>query len=148
MASSVQSLIHNARSLLGLGLEELRRAIEVSAEAVPGDEYGKMEDVTSVDGLPGFPGTIYLQNDSVALIRIGHDALTGYSTADIKTQLGNEQLQLPSRAGKLAALYLHADQGVAYSAQKEQLHFMEVFHSCTTQEYQALIYRKPGPFIR
>lgn len=146
--TSISSLLSDARSFVGLSLEELRRIIGEGAEAVSGDEYGKMEDLTSIEGQPAFPGTIYLENGTVALVRIGREALREYRTEELQAQHGTNMLRLRSRAGKLANLWVSAEQGIAYSAQGETIHFIEVFRPRTQQEYQAQIYWDPGPFIR
>ncbi|MCA1754521.1 MAG: hypothetical protein LC641_07490, partial [Spirochaeta sp.] len=90
----------------------------------------------------------------VVLVRIGQDALSEYKTEelqrhhDTKTLHGTKTLRLRSPAGKQAHLWVSAEQGIAYSAQNETLHFIEVFRPRTQHEYQAQIYRQPGPFIR
>ena len=148
MMSSLLSLVSDARSFLGLSLKELRGILGEGAEAVSGDAYGKMEDLTSIEGQPAFAGTIYLENDTVVLVRLGQDALSEYKTEELQTQHGTKTLRLRSPAGKRANLWVSAEQGIAYSAQNETLHFIEVFRPRTQHEYQAQIYRQPGPFIR
>lgn len=142
------SLIADARAFLGRNLEEVQRALGPDAEPVPGDEYGRMEDVTSIRDLQVFPGTIYLKDDEVELVRVGSRDLASSTRADLDALLGDDAVRLRSRAGKRANLWVHASQGVAYSAQGEELHFLEVFRPRTQQQYEDEIYREPPAFIR
>jgi hypothetical protein len=55
-------------------LETLMRSRICLAKAVPGDEYGRMVEVTSVAEAKVFPGTLFLQDDKVVLVSVDHDA--------------------------------------------------------------------------
>ena len=141
------AVLDDARAYLGRSLEEVQRALGPHAEPIPGDEYGKLGEVTSIEYEVVFPGTLFLRDDRVELVYLGEDAVAGLSAADLAADLG-DAARLRSRAGKHATLFVHAEQGVAYSAQGDRLDFLEVFQPRTQAAYEAEIYREPHAFIR
>lgn len=145
---SLASLIQDARGFLGLGIEEVQRILGSAATPEPGDEYQKMKDVTSIENLQVFPGTIYLKADKVVLVRVSSPALSSFHEADLRAQFGNDAVPLRSRAGKQANLWVFAEQGIALSCRQEELDFFEVFPPSSQAEYKARIYLDSGPFIR
>jgi hypothetical protein len=148
MEHPMTSLIADARAFLGCSLAEVQDKLGPAAEPIPGDEYGQMEVVTSIEDPDAFPGTIYLQDDVVELVRIGRRNLTSLTRTDLDGEFGGNAVRLRSRSGKRANLWVHAEQGVAYSAQDDALDFLEVFRPRPQQRYEDEIYRDPGPFIR
>jgi len=98
----MKSLLDNARSFLGLGGAEVLSALGETAQQVSGDEYGKMTDVTSMEAHEVFPGTLYIRNDSVELIRIGPEELTAVTPDTLRAHFGTTAVRLASRAGKTA----------------------------------------------
>lgn len=142
------SLVDDARAYLGHDLDEVQRLLGPDAEVVPGDEYGQLQDVTSVEDPAVFAGTIYLVDDVAELVRIGPDDLTGVRRSDLDARFGDGAVRLPSRAGKRANLWVHAEQGVAYSAQDDTLDYLEVFRPRSQQRYEAGFYRRPPAFRR
>lgn len=142
------SVITNARVYLGLSLAEVQRNLGESAPPVPEDEYGQMNNLTSIENPEVFPGTLYLRNGSVVLVRLHREAMAAVSPAELRASFGGEAVRLRSRAGKQAHLWVWADQGVACSVRGETVHFLEVFAPCSQSEYEARIYREPPRFIR
>lgn len=142
------AMITTARSYIGLSLDELQSLLGDAARAVHGDEYGQMQDLTSIENLTVFPGTLYLWKGAVRLVRLNHTAVVAVSPADLRLELGNEPVRLRSSAGKRAHLWLWAEQGVACSVEDETIHYLEVFEPCSQAEYEARIYREPPHFIR
>ena len=144
----VISLLTRARAFLGLGLAEVQRVLGDGARPVPGDEYGRMENVTSIENPQVFPGTLYLGNETVELVRVGRAGLAEITEPMLRAHCGPDPVCLRSRAGKTANMWVYAPQGVAYSSQGETVHFLEVFHPCSHGEYEARIYREPPDFVR
>ncbi len=144
----MEMLINDARALLGLSLDEVRRVLGTAATIVSGDEYQGMEDVVSVENREVFPGTVYLKEGNVELVYIAFRGLSSFGEADLRTRFGDNPVRLRSRAGKRANLWVFAEQGVACSSRAGELDFLEVFIPCTQREYEERIYRDPGPFIR
>ena len=141
-------LVSEARAFLGRSLEEVQARLGPGARPVQGDEYGRMADVTSLADPAVFPGTLYVEGGRVELVRLDGRALEKVSRYDLDAQFGDGAVRLRSCAGKLANLWVHAGQGVAYSAQGQSLDFLEVFRPRTQAAYEAEIYREPSPFIR
>ena len=137
-----------ARALVGRSLEDVRRALGPGESESDGDDYEALEDLTSVQNRGRFPGTVYLRNGEVELVYVGPGALEGVTPADLEEELKGRPARLRSRAGKKASLFVHAGQGIAYSAHGDELHFVEVFKPRSLEEYEAAIYKDPGPFIR
>lgn len=142
------AVVDDARALLGRSFEELRSHLGSDIEAVPGDEYARLQDVTSVAGGPGFPGTLYLLDGVVELIYVDGEAMTDLRAGDLAAELGDDGAALRSRAGKQATLWVHAEQGVAFSAQGDDIDFLEVFRPRTQAAYESEIYFDRGAFIR
>lgn len=146
--ASLGSLVEEARAFLGLGVDEVRGMLGPAVQGVHGDEYQGLRDLTSFENQDAFPGTIYLQNGAVELIRLGPSSLASFDRAELRSQFGDEAVRLRSRAGKRANLLVFAYQGIACSVSGNQLDYLEVFRPCTFKQYQANIYLDPGPFIR
>lgn len=144
----MKGIIAAARDYLGRSRAEVQALLGAEAEHVAGDEYGRMVGVTSISGSAVFPGTLYLRNDEVELVYVGDAALSDVSRSDLEAQLGGEPVHLRSRAGKQATMGVHAEQGVAYSAQGDALDFLEVFRPRGQEAYEAEIYLEPSAFIR
>lgn len=142
------ALLTDARALLGRSLDEVRQVLGADAEAIPGDEYGRLEEVTSIENDEVLPATVYLRDDRVELLYISGDALGDLRPADLAAQVGGEPIALRSRAGKQATLWVHAAEGVAYSEQGGSIDFLEVFLPRSQAAYEAEIYREPAAFIR
>lgn len=142
------AVVDDARAFLGRTLTDVQRTLGPDAEPIPGDEYGRMEDVTSIRDAAVFPGTLFLLDGEVELVYVDGEALPEVTPADLTAQLGDGAVALRSRAGKRANLWVHAEQGVAFSAQDDTLDFLEVFRPRSQAAYEAEIYREPHAFIR
>lgn len=145
---SLSSLVDDARAFLGLGVDEVQGMLGPAARAAHGDEYQGLRDLTSFENKDAFPGTIYLQNHAVELIRLGRSSLASFDRAELRSHFGDDTNRLRSRAGKRANLLVFASQGIACSLSGEQLDYLEVFRPCTFKQYRAHIYLDPGRFIR
>ncbi len=142
------TLIETARSFLGLALTDARNALGGAAHVVPGDEYGRLLNVTSLESEDVFPGTLYVEDDKVRLVRIKGSGLRGVTRAALRSQMRGDAIGLRSRAGKLAQLLVYASDGIAFSTQDEDVHFLEAFAPCTHGEYETWYYQPPPVFIR
>jgi hypothetical protein len=146
--NTVSTMITNARSYLELSLDGVQRVLATTARPVPGDEYGQMTDLTSMEVSEPFPGTLYLKDGVVALVRVNGAGLTETSPAELTGLYGESTARLRSRAGKTANLWVWPDEGIACSVQGETIHFLEVYPPCSRDDYEARIYREPPRFIR
>lgn len=140
-----------AHALLGLSEEDVRERLGATDGNVRREvAYERLKDVTEIYRPETFPGRIYLRNGSVELVYVPYGpALDGLTSADLEAELGKEGEQLRSRAGKTFTHYVHAQQGVAYTADSDDaVEFVEVFGPRTLEAYRADIYEDPGDFIR
>lgn len=147
-ASPLITLIDRARAFLNLSLDAVQQTLGDDAYTVSGDEYGNMSNLTSMESPQRFPGTVYVEDDSVVLVRVNRRGLADVSPEAFRTHLGDGAVRLRSCAGKTAHLLVYAERGIAYSAQGETVHFLEAFLPCIQREYERRIYRDPGIFIR
>ncbi len=146
--SAGRALMERARAFLGLSLKHAQGALGTGARVVPGDEYGRLSDVTSLESEDVFPGTLYVEGDEVRIVRISRSGLQGVTSSALRAEMEGDPIRLRSRAAKRAQLLVYASQGIAFSSQGEELDFLEVFSPCTQAEYEAWYYRPPGAFIR
>jgi len=141
--------LDGARGLLGLTQEEARKELQISDGARDGVRYEGLEHLTELYNPDVFPGRAYVQDGVVALVYVPHGpALEGVSPKQLAAEIGGEGTRLRSRAGKQYGHYVHAQQGVAYSADKEKVRFVEVFRPRSQEAYQADIYRESPKFKR
>lgn len=145
--AAVTALIARARGFLGRTLKDAEDILGGDAQITPGDEYGGLRDLTSLES-DAFPGVLYVEADEVRLVRINRDALPGVTKTALCSRMAGDPVRLRSPAGKSAHLLVYASQGVAFSSKREDLHFLEVFSPCTQREYEVRYYRPPGIFLR
>lgn len=142
------ALIERARGFLGMTLQDARDLLGRDAQEVPGDEYGCLQDLTSLGSEDVFPGTLYVEVDEVRLVRINRSGLQGIARTALCSRMEGSPVQLRSPAGKLARLLVYAGQGIAFSCRGEDIHFLEAFSPCSQRQYETLYYRAPPAFIR
>lgn len=142
------TFLSDARAFILLSTDEVRRRLGLAAVEENSVKYEQLKNLTSLKNATVFPGTVYLKNDRVELIYFTRNTLKDLKPADLERELHGEPILLRSRAGKVANLYVHAEAGVAYSAEDDEIHFIEVFRPRPQNAYEAEIYIDPGPFIR
>jgi hypothetical protein len=142
------TLLEAAKAFIGRTKEEALAALGEGATFEPADEYQKLQGLSSLENPSVFPGTLYLKDRKVELVYLGDEATARISASSLEDELKGSPARRRSRAGKQASTYIHADDGVAYSAEGNEVHFIEVFQPCTLEEYEAQIYREPPDFIR
>ncbi len=130
------TLIETAKAFLGRGEDDVRRALGKNISSSSDDEYESLDGLTSLENPAVFPGTLYLLDGAVELVYLGEDAVSGITPAKIEDEVKGRPARLRSRAGKKASTYVHADDGVAYSAEGDEVHYIEVFRPRTRKEYE------------
>jgi hypothetical protein len=146
--TTATDLLDGARAFLGLTLEEARNVLGADARSVPGDEYGRLRNVTSLESEDQFPGTLYVEADEVRFVRVGPEGLQGLTGTALCSLIADDPVRLRSRSGKRAQLLVYPGAGIAFSTQGEEIDFLEVFGPCTRREYETRYYEPPAPFIR
>ena len=142
------SLLAQARALIGLEQDAARQRLGPGLTEDPDDGYEAMQGVASLENGDVFPGTLYLKDGRVELIYVGPGGLDGVTAADLESELEGKATLLRSRARKTANMHVRAEEGVAYSAEGDEVHFLEVFRPRSLGAYESEIYEDPGPFIR
>jgi hypothetical protein len=133
-----------------LALRELDRGAIVERlgaspeQITPDVSYGSLGHVDRLTAPGAHPAHFFFRGDELALIYVPEDALHGV-TPD---QLGGPGERLRSRFGKDAALYVHADRGVAYTEENGAVVALEVFPPTTLDRYRDEIWWEPPGFIR
>ena len=132
-----------ARALLDLSRDELLARLGAGPEDVDdGYRYEGLDDVAMLYKPEAFPARIYLRDGRPEMVYASEPE--GWSPDGI----GGEDAELRSRAGKTFTHHVHAEQGVAWSSDGDEVAFVEVFRPRSLAEYEREIYRDPGPFIR
>lgn len=137
----------DARRFVGMDEAQAREALGPGVTEDPESDYEGLDELLELNGA-AFPGSVYLKDGRVVIVYIGDAALRGTTPEVLEAQLDGEPERLRSRAGKSATIRLHADQGVAYSADASQVHFVEAFPPTTAKAYRSTIYEEPPAFKR
>lgn len=139
------------RALLELTDAQVRARLQIdgAGETHEGVQYEGIVGVTQYYNPDAFAGRVYVRGDRVEIVYVpSGPALAGVTRADLDAPAGGEPAALRSRAGKEYVHYAHPEQGLAYSAEGDDVLFVEVFRPRSLEAYEAEIYRDPGPFTR
>ena len=136
------------RRFAGMDEAQAREALGPGTTEDPESDYQNLDELLELDNPAVFPGSIYVKDGKVRLVYVGDAALEGTTPEDLEAQLDGKPERLRSRAGKSATIRLHADQGVAYSADTSQVHFVEAFPPTTVNAYRSTVYKEPPAFRR
>lgn len=139
------------QDLLRLPGESLSAIVGVTgadpATRQPVTGYESIKNVDVIDAPSG--ARVFLRGDDVVLVYVGESALpAGVDHDTLTAAVGTEGESLSSRQGKSALIHVVADQGIAWSEDRGEVGFVELFPPTTAKDYRKRIYRKPGRFIR
>lgn len=110
-----------------------------------GLKYEKLDSLTKIYCPDKYPAHFYFKGDRQVMQYIGDEtALRPFHASTLMKRFG-EPIELDSRAGKYPH-YVHPEQGIAYSADGEQIILLEIFPPCSLEDYLANIYEQPAPF--
>lgn len=134
-------------TLRALSRDELVQRVGASRpDVAEGVAYQGLRPVDRVQ-LPGErPAYAFFRGDELVMLYAGRGALKDISRASLEADLGDGH-ELRSRAGKRSLLHVYPDRGVAFSADGDEVEFLEVFPPTTLERYESEIYREPGPFV-
>mgnify|MGYP000101638347 CR=1 FL=1 len=138
------------QQILGLSVSALKTKLDIAHGETHEDvAYEGLEGVTQYYNPKSFPGRVYVRDGAVQMVYVPSGAaLAGVSVRDLTQKLTGKAKEMRSRAGKEFTHYIYAGQGVAFSADGDELCFVEVFRGRALKAYLAEIYQDPGPFIR
>lgn len=145
---ALKRLLDDARGLVGARLETIQSFLGPAAQEEQEDQYQNLDNVSSMENHEAFPATLFMREGRVELVYIPAAGLRQFHEGDLRALMVTDPVCLPSRAGKHANLLVYAGEGIACSAGKQGLHYLEVFPPRSLQAYRESIYRDPGPFIR
>jgi hypothetical protein len=139
--------LDEARTLLGLTESQVLARLGAGEDDVQRDVgYEGLEGLSVVHRPEAFAGRVYLRDGTPELVYFS--APEGVTGSGLDAELGGTGAELRSRAGKMFNHHVHAEQGVAYSADGDEVAFVEVFAPRPLADYERDIYRDPGPFVR
>jgi hypothetical protein len=109
--------------------------------------YEALSDVELVKAPGG--ERIFVRGDRLMLVFVADANLPpGTDHAALVAAVGDEGERLRSRQGRHAVLHVVADSGVAWSEERGEVEFVEIFPPTTLEAYRSEIYEDPGEFIR
>jgi hypothetical protein len=127
--------LEQATERLGLADDELEHGLR----------YEGLSDLTFAHKPGAHPGYFYFRDGDLVMLYVED---SGLDVETLRTELGEPDLTLRSRAGKGYAHRVYPERGVAYSSKGGDLAFVEVFPPTSAQRYEQEIYEDPGEFIR
>jgi hypothetical protein len=115
-------------------------------------KYIRLAGLARVYDRDAHPGRFYFHeaDETFVLLYIeqpGRDYPQLTSPA-LRKYLGEPAAELPSRAGPQHVQSVYPEQGMAFSADQQEVSFLEIFQPTTLETYQAQFYMNPGTFIR
>jgi len=130
-----------------VALNEFTWLNEISADHIHEDvRYEKITDVTRVDRAEN--ESFFFKDGKLKVIYISNEALVNNVWNQFKLTNTTPEETVRSRAGKASNQLIFATQGLTISVTKDEVHFVEIYHPCTVEEYVENIYREPAKFIR
>jgi len=135
------------REMLKLTPEEVRDRLK-GGEVRERVQYEGIKGVTQYYNAEVFPGRVYVSDKRVEMVYVPQRALQDITAKEIKSLIKGRTKSLRSRAGKEYTHVVDADDGVAFSADKDEVVILEVFPPRSFKKYEEEIYEDPGEFIR
>jgi len=111
-------------------------------------KYEKLVDVTRVDVSES--EFFFFKEGALQIIYISNGIVASKLWRECKDlfDVDEPEKRVRSRAGKTSNQLIFAHQGVTVSMSQSDIDFIEIYPSCSLQEYLDGVYREPGLFIR
>jgi hypothetical protein len=151
MGESVEPIITRWMGWRGQTEPDLRRALDYPDEAtLEEEEYIWSEGLSCLYDEETFAGHLYFRDGRLALIYIEYPGNLYHELTPeaLSAALGAPAVQLQSRAGDQHIQHIYPEQGIAYSADPEEVSFIEIFTPTTLDDYRAQYYMEPPEFKR
>ncbi|MBL8539410.1 MAG: hypothetical protein JNK68_03465 [Betaproteobacteria bacterium] len=111
--------------------------------------YGRLGPLTELHDAKIHPARFYFDGETPVLIYVDDAAaLARCDAAELLERLGKPAAELRSRAGKTFTHYVYPAAGIAFSAHRQEIAYVEVFPPCSLQDYLDRIYVDPGVFTK
>jgi hypothetical protein len=134
------------RDLLKLARPQLLERIGRTDDDVEdGCAYQSLEGLSAVRRTERPAVDIYLDGDRVVMIAVSSPDIT---PAALRRLVAPGATELPSRQGKSAVITVDAKAGLAFSAEDDEVGFVEIFPSTTDDDYRSRVYWDPGAFTK
>ncbi len=132
----------------GLTLAQVLERLGLAESQIDNDAgYSQLTGLSKLYKPDLHPGRFYFQEGHLVLLYISGPALQALTSQMLEQRLG-VGITLRSRSGKLSRQYVYPEQGVAFSADKEKVHFLEIFPPMTLEDYKERYYQEPPAFVR
>lgn len=136
--------------LRDLDRDEVMRRFAMGPEHVAEDRvYEGLRGVTHLHNPATSPAHFYADGPRVVLVYVADPAALGDATAATLTAaLGGPGHVLRSRQCKHCVLHVYPERGVAFSAEDDEVGFVELFAPTTLADYRRTVYREPPAFVK
>jgi len=131
-------------------LDEIRKRFAMDDAHIDRNaSYGKLDALTELHDTKKHPARFYFDGDAPLLIYVDEPvALARCDATELVERLGKPAAELRSRAGKTFTHYVYPAAGIAFSAHRQEIAYVEVFAPGTLQDYLDRIYVDPGAFTK
>lgn len=139
------------KAIVNASVKDVLAMLKVDdTEKQEGLSYQKLTDLTMYYNPTVLSARVYIGSEKVEMVYVpSGEWLRDITPEQLEKKIGGgAPTHLRSRSGKKASHYVHPEQGIAYSSQKDKVLFVEVFQSRSLEAYLEQIYEEPGPFIR
>jgi hypothetical protein len=134
-------------SLRDLTLDDAKERLGVAEDKIEdGLRYEGMSDLTLAHDADAHPGYFYFRDGRLVMLYV--ENLDGLDADSLRSELGEPEATLRSRAGKGYAHRVYPGRGIAYSSKGDDVAFVEVFPPTSLDRYEREIYEDPGEFIK
>lgn len=115
--------------------------------------YGNLARVVELHNASAHPARFYFKDTTpaakpIVIVLDAPEALAQLDPNELRAELGAPRETFASRAGKDFAHYVYPDRGIAFSANRDTLAYLEIFSPMTLTQYENELYLDPGPFVK
>ena len=144
----MNDLLNSLIAMRDRPLAEIQQQLSASDSQVEsGFGYGNLQQLTKVHNPDASPAHFYFKDKQLVLIYLGDDAaLQHFDAQKLQADLGEAAAVLRSRAGKKAQHYVYPQQGIAFSAERATVAFLEIYPAQPLETYKSTLYKEPPVF--
>ena len=151
MTNKALDLLTTWLSFREFSLQQVLQQFPIAQDQIGHDaNYMQLDGLTELYDPDTYPGHFFFRQGKLVLF-YAEDISEQIETLKpnfLAQHLGQPDAVLRSRAGKTHNHYVYADKGIAYSANSNQVSYLEIFQPCSLDTYKSQMYFEPSPFIR